>query len=100
MRSRTGLASLVENQACGIAKYPRLRVHRREARMTPAKRRSDDLRIASEAKETIIRHFVTFRRLLYPGLAGWLRDLRYRLKSPWPPSCMNKGRLSSWRHAN
>src|SRR5713101_2455134 len=28
MRSRTGLASPVENQACGIAKYPRLRVHR------------------------------------------------------------------------
>src|SRR5882724_3650689 len=28
MRSRTGLASAVENQACGIAKYPRLRVHR------------------------------------------------------------------------
>src|SRR6266567_6062958 len=40
MRSRTGLASPVENQACGIAKYPRLRVHRHEARMTPAKRRS------------------------------------------------------------
>src|SRR6202140_4741325 len=39
MRSRTGLASPVENQACGIAKYPRLRVHRHEARMTPAKRR-------------------------------------------------------------
>jgi len=36
MRSRTGLASPVENQACGIAKYPRLRVHRHEARMTPA----------------------------------------------------------------
>jgi len=40
MRSRTGLASPVENQACGIAKYPRLRAHRHEARMTPAKRRS------------------------------------------------------------
>jgi hypothetical protein len=26
-------------QACGIAKYPRLSVHRHEARMTPAKRR-------------------------------------------------------------
>jgi hypothetical protein len=38
MRSRTGLASPVENQADGIAKYPRLRVHRHEARMTPAKR--------------------------------------------------------------
>src|SRR5450755_34237 len=36
MRSRTGLASPVENQACGIAKYPRLRVHRHEAPMTPA----------------------------------------------------------------
>src|ERR1022692_4857177 len=36
MRSRTGLASPVENQACGIAKYPKLRVHRHEARMTPA----------------------------------------------------------------
>src|ERR1700724_2128898 len=32
MRSRTGLASPVENQACGIAKYPRLRVHPHEAR--------------------------------------------------------------------
>src|SRR5207302_6956753 len=32
MRSRTGLASPVENQACGIAEYPRLRVHRHEAR--------------------------------------------------------------------
>jgi hypothetical protein len=42
MRSRTGLASPVENQACGIAKYPRLRVHRHEARMTPAKRRRVD----------------------------------------------------------
>src|SRR5216683_8227358 len=40
MRSRTGFASPVENQACGIAKYPRLRVHRQEARMTPAKQRS------------------------------------------------------------
>jgi hypothetical protein len=30
MRSRTGLASPVENQACGIARYPRLRVHRHE----------------------------------------------------------------------
>ena len=40
MRSRTGLASPVENQAGGIAKYPRLRVHRHEARMNPAKRRS------------------------------------------------------------
>jgi hypothetical protein len=39
MRSRTGLASPIEKQACGIAKYPRLRVHRHEARMTPAKRR-------------------------------------------------------------
>jgi hypothetical protein len=28
MRSRTGLASPVENQACGIAKYSRYRVHR------------------------------------------------------------------------
>ena len=37
MRSRTDLASPVENQACGIAKYPRLRIHRHEARMTPAK---------------------------------------------------------------
>jgi hypothetical protein len=42
MRSRSGLASPVENQACGIAKYPRLRAHRHEARMTPAKRRSVD----------------------------------------------------------
>src|SRR5215475_13848641 len=33
MRSRAGLASPVENQACGIAKYPRLRVHRHEVRM-------------------------------------------------------------------
>src|SRR5471032_526665 len=40
MRSRTGLASPVENQACGIAKYPRLRVHRHEARVTPAERRT------------------------------------------------------------
>jgi hypothetical protein len=39
MRSRTGLASPVENQACGIAKVPRLHVHRHEVRMTPAKRR-------------------------------------------------------------
>src|SRR5882724_11737750 len=31
MRSRTGLASPEENQARRIAKYPRLRVHRREA---------------------------------------------------------------------
>ena len=31
------LASPVENQACGTAKYPRLRVHRHKARMTPAK---------------------------------------------------------------
>src|SRR5208283_4326235 len=38
MRSRTGVAPLVENEACGIAKYPRLRLHRHEARMTPAKR--------------------------------------------------------------
>ena len=30
MRSRTGLASPVENQACGLAKYPRLRIHRHE----------------------------------------------------------------------
>jgi hypothetical protein len=37
MRSRTGLASPVENRVCGIAKVPRLRVHRHEARMTPAK---------------------------------------------------------------
>ena len=34
MRSRTGLASPVENQACGIAEYPGLRVYRHEARMT------------------------------------------------------------------
>src|SRR5260370_10532598 len=40
MRSRTGQASPVENQACGIAEYPRLRVHRHEARVTPAKRRN------------------------------------------------------------
>jgi hypothetical protein len=37
-RFRTGLASPVENQACGIAKHPRLRVHRHEARLTPAQR--------------------------------------------------------------
>jgi len=37
MRSRTGLASPVQNQACGIAKYPRLRVHRHEARMRGAR---------------------------------------------------------------
>ena len=38
LRSRTGFASPVENQASWIAKYPRLRVHREDARMTPAKR--------------------------------------------------------------
>ena len=37
MRSRTGLASPAGNQACGMAKYPKLRVHRHEERMTPAK---------------------------------------------------------------
>ena len=33
MRSRTSLASSVENEACRIAKYHRLCVHRHEARM-------------------------------------------------------------------
>jgi hypothetical protein len=50
MRSRTGLASPVKNQACGIAKYPRLRVHRHEARMTPAKRRSVCLAARSDGR--------------------------------------------------
>ena len=42
MRSRTGLASPVENQACGIATNPKLRVHRHEARMLLQKGRSVD----------------------------------------------------------
>ena len=55
MRSRTGLASPVENQACGIAKYPRLRVHRHEARMTPAKRRSIDLCFSTTRGQLLVR---------------------------------------------
>ena len=36
---RMGKTVRSENQACGIAKYPGLLVHRHEARITPAKRR-------------------------------------------------------------
>jgi hypothetical protein len=76
MRSRTGLASPVENQACGIAKYPRLRVHRHEVRMTPAKRRSIYRRGQTGSKGNWLRTQnaeAALSRIGFPGCASRAR---------------------------
>jgi hypothetical protein len=71
MRSRTGLASPVENQACGIAKYPRLRVHR-SGHVTKASKETQKL-----AKDMMDQAIPADQRRLVPKIA-WRRFLRVR----------------------
>jgi hypothetical protein len=78
MRSRTGLASPVENQACGIAKYPRLRVHRHEVRMTLAKRRSIYRRGQTGSKGNWLRTQNAEAALSRMGFAGCASRARSR----------------------
>src|ERR1700674_2942402 len=68
MRSRAGLASPVENQACGIAKYRRLRVHR-SGHVTKASKETQKL-----AKDMMDQAMPADQRRLVPKIA-WRRFL-------------------------